>query len=171
MYSMVVAATARPLPFEDPLSTPLVEGSGHTTSASYRRSSRVTRWTGEGQLTHASIVSFTIIIGKRERANLVVQTARFFYIFIYDRVRRVSAHARLRYALLFIRNHFHFFHMCYLRMHQESALLHAAMMAHADTVIVCSLPLTKNAMHSPTSYFTSHWCAYRRQVSLRHSAA
>ena len=61
MYSMVVAATARPLPFEDPLSTPLVEGSGHTTSASYRKSSRVTRWTGEGQLTHVSIVSFTIL--------------------------------------------------------------------------------------------------------------
>ena len=48
---MVVAATARPLPYEDPLNHPLVEGSGHTTSASYRKSSRVTRWTGEGQLT------------------------------------------------------------------------------------------------------------------------
>ena len=30
-----------------------------------------------------------------------------------------------------------FFHMCYLRMRQDNALLHAAMMARADTVIVC----------------------------------
>ena len=28
-------------------------------------------------------------------------------------------------------------------------------MANADTVIVCSLPLAKNAMHSPTSILTS----------------
>ena len=34
-----------------------------------------------------------IIIGERERVNLVVRTARFFYT--TDRVRRVSAHARL----------------------------------------------------------------------------
>ena len=47
---MVVAATARPLPFEDPLNPPLVESCGHTTSASYRKNSRVTRWTGEGEL-------------------------------------------------------------------------------------------------------------------------
>ena len=83
------------------------------------------------------------MIGERERANLVVQTARFF-----DRVRRVSAHARLRYALLFIRNHFqYFFHKCYVpAQRQDNALLHAAMMARADTVIVCSLPLAKNAL-------------------------
>ena len=41
--------------------------------------------------------------------------------------------------------------MCYLRMRQDNTLLLAAMMAHADTVSVCSLPLAKNAMHSPTS--------------------
>ena len=40
-------------------------------------------------------------------------------------------------------------------MRQDNALLHAAMMARADTVIVCSLPLAKNAMHSPTSAITS----------------
>ena len=34
---------------------------------------------------------------------------------------------------------------------RQDALLHAAMMARADTVIVFSLPLAKNAMHSPTS--------------------
>ena len=85
------------------------------------------------------------LIGERERADLVVQTVRFFYyLFIYDRVHHVSTHARLRYALLFIRNHFQLF--------QDNALLHAAMMACADTVIVCSLPLAKNAMHSPTTY-------------------
>ena len=39
------------------------------------------------------------------------------------------------------------FHMCYLRMRQDNAFLHAAMMARADTVIVCQLPLAKNAMH------------------------
>ena len=44
--------------------------------------------------------------------------------------------------------------MCYLRMHQDNALIHAARMARADTVIVCSLPLAKNAMHSPTSNYT-----------------
>ena len=91
------------------------------------------------------------IIGERERANLVVQKARFF---LFDRVRRVSAHARLRYALLFIRNHFqYFFHKCYVpAQRQDNALLHAAMMARADTVIVCSFPLAKNSMHSPTSW-------------------
>ena len=35
--------------------------------------------------------------------------------------------------------------------------LHAARMARADTVIVCSLPLAKNALHSPTSnLFITH---------------
>ena len=32
-----------------------------------------------------------------------------------------------------------------------SGLLRAARMARADTIIVCLLPLAKNAMHSPTS--------------------
>ena len=36
-----------------------------------------------------------------------------------------------------------FFHTCYLRMRQDNAVLHAAMMARADTVIVCSLPLAQ----------------------------
>ena len=40
--------------------------------------------------------------------------------------------------------------MCYLRMRQNNALIHAARMARADTVIVCSLPLAKNAIRSPT---------------------
>ena len=47
-----------------------------------------------------------------------------------------------------------FFHVL-LRMRQDDALLHAAMIARADTVVVCSLPLAKNAMHSPTSIYTS----------------
>ena len=81
-----------------------------------------------------------LLVGERERANLVVQTARLYT----TDVRRVSAH---RYALLFIRNHV----LCYLRMRQDNELLHDAMMARADTVIVCSLPLAKNGMHSPTS--------------------
>ena len=41
--------------------------------------------------------------------------------------------------------------MCYIRIRQDNTLLHAARMARADTVIVCSLLLAKNAMHSPTS--------------------
>ena len=36
-----------------------------------------------------------------------------------------------------------------------SGLLRAARMGRADTVIVCSLPLAKNAMHSPTSIIKS----------------
>ena len=59
----------------------------------------------------AAVHHATRVIGERD---LVVQTARF-----YDRVRRVSTHARLRYALLFIRNRFH---MCYLRMRQDKTL-------------------------------------------------
>ena len=47
--SMVVQSTAKPLAFDDALNPPLIEGSGHTTSASYRKSSRVTRWTREGE--------------------------------------------------------------------------------------------------------------------------
>ena len=54
---MVVAATARPLAFDDPLNPPLIEGCGHTTSASYRKTSRVTRWTGEGKsIGHVTIM-------------------------------------------------------------------------------------------------------------------
>ena len=43
-----------------------------------------------------------VVIGERERANLVVQTARFFSL--RPTKRRVSAHARLRDALFFTGN-------------------------------------------------------------------
>ena len=35
-------------------------------------------------------------------------------------------------------------------------------MANADTVIVCSLPLAKNAMHSPTSSYYPNRCRFLR---------
>ena len=38
--------------------------------------------------------------------------------------------------------------MCYLRMRQDNALLHAAI--NDGSVIVFSLPLAKNALHSPS---------------------
>lgn len=46
---MVVETTIRPVTFDDPLNPPLIEGYGHTTSASYRKSNRVTRWSTEGE--------------------------------------------------------------------------------------------------------------------------
>ena len=39
--------------------------------------------------------------------------------------------------------------------------IRAARMAHADTVIVCLLPLAKNAMHSPTSKLLLRYYSYR----------
>ena len=76
-----------------------------------------------------------LLVGERERANLVVQRRDF-----YDRVRRVSAHARLRYAL-------QYFQMCYLRMRQDNALLHAVMMARADT-FDCVLAPARQKYHA-----------------------
>ena len=50
-------------------------------------------------------------------------------------------------------------------MRQDKALLRAAMMARANTVIVCSLLLAKNAMHSPT-FYNIRPCTSVRRVSV-----
>ena len=62
-------------------------------------------------------------------------------------------------VLLFIQNRFQFFSHVLPANAQDDAL-HAAMMVRADTVVVCSLPLAKNSMHSPTSIAKNR--AYRK---------
>ena len=52
-------------------------------------------------------------IGERERANLVVQLARFFYIYIYLRALHIPYISKCFYALLFHR-HLSTFHGTHL---------------------------------------------------------
>lgn len=76
--SMVVETTIRPVTFDDPLNPPLIEGYGHTTSASYRKSNRVTRWSTEetSQFFRAlsqvgtDFTMMTLLIPKRSRKEL-----------------------------------------------------------------------------------------------------
>jgi hypothetical protein len=76
--SMVVATTARPMVFDDPLNPPLIEGCGHTTSASYRKSCRVNRWTTEETTQFFRALSrvgtdftmMTLLLPKRSRKEL-----------------------------------------------------------------------------------------------------
>ena len=87
-----------------------------------------------------------VVIGERERANLVVQTARFFSL--RPTKRRVSAHARLRDALFFTGN------CTFLNF------------THAQNVIVFILKIASRHGKS-----ILHWAQMANCLTLSHSVA
>ena len=68
-------------------------------------------------MSHMHFTPTMVVIGERERANLVVRTARIFYIIIYlsTTVRRPTAHAPGLHASIYLKGflNFHMLPACY----------------------------------------------------------